>query len=847
MNQMLLHSPRTTLMKLLDDLFEKQVIYINAPAGFGKTVSSVLWLEHRRKISDLKQSWISLDEHDNKIVEFCRRFISALARLQIENTALRELVGHSAFSTNPIEFTLYALGVLADMQYPYVLIVDDLHIIQNEEILKILPILFKRLPGNYTVLILSRNVPPESFSDMVIKGDLSVVDAEYLQFTSGEIQIFFNKNGRYISAEEADEIFASTGGWAIGIRTLLLSKEKPYNIDFTDKYLDNFLKTHVWERWDSHIKKFMTLVCVARELTPELCEWLTADENLLKKVSSEEILSELVRESAFLRETGNNTYRFHDLFRDFLLNLLEEEGEETAIAQWGKAGSYYYNKEDFFRSIEYNVKAKNGDGIAKSLYHMYDYNSPYASIEDTLYAIHTSVNDSLVEKYPFLLETLIWAAYVEGQPDNFEKLLDEYYRLSPKIIIQNPRSATILMLLRFIDYRINFIDVLKTLRLIPFKKNAKIYSPSISQNMPLFHRSCRDFSDFAFDTDKNLSLVEKTVSVILKVEFPAIKNCLQAGILYERGNLNEAYEYALTACANISDGCSAEIRFCAMMIFVSVLCANGQNIEADKILNNVNDMIEQDKVFYLKPNLQAYLVRLRMSEGDKEAAKEWLKQNNDNSILEKMTFFRLYQHFTTARAYIVIEDYNHAILSLQKLLQLGERYNRTLDIIEARILLAIAYWKKGRGEQSQSTALTFLEQAIITAHKYGYTQIFANEGTELVSMLHRLQRRSVQRDYIENLPTAFVKTLYVAAVATSKRSRRLTDKIVPAGLTFTDRQKMVMQLMCDGYSRNEIVEKMGLKSSGVKSHIELIYRKLDVPNIVEAILKIKELDLLNDK
>ena len=53
--------------------------------------------------------------------------------------------------------------------------------------------------------------------------------------------------------------------------------------------------------------------------------------------------------------------------------------------------------------------------------------------------------------------------------------------------------------------------------------------------------------------------------------------------------------------------------------------------------------------------------------------------------------------------------------------------------------------------------------------------------------------------------------------------------------------------LCDGCSRNEIAENMGLKPYTIKSHIELIYRKLDVSNSVGAILKIMELGILDEK
>ena len=223
--------PRTALMKLLDNISKMRVIYIHAPAGFGKTTSSHLWLEHRAKTTKLSKIWLNLDEYDNKTSEFCRRFVFALANLQPENHALRELAAHPVFNTAPIEFTLHALGVFTESRDKYIFAFDDLHTIKNDEILKLLPVLLKRLPENCMVLFLSRSAPPDCLSEMVAKEEVAVVDAGYLQFTGGEIKAFFDKNGRYITSKQADEILASTGGWAIGIRALLLSDENSYTVD----------------------------------------------------------------------------------------------------------------------------------------------------------------------------------------------------------------------------------------------------------------------------------------------------------------------------------------------------------------------------------------------------------------------------------------------------------------------------------------------------------------------------------------------------------------------------------------------------------------------------------------
>ena len=826
-------------MKLLDGLLQRRFIYIHAPAGFGKTASSLLWLEHREKRTDTKHAWIGLDEHDNQMAGFCRRFVVVLSGLQPENTALRELATQTAFSISPVEFILHALSVFAEKQEPHIFVLDDVHKIKNPKILEMMPIMLKRLPKNCTVLLLSRSLPPDSFDEMLAKGELAIANADCLQFTSNEIKVFFDKNGRTITNRQADEIFASTGGWAIGISAMLLSDETSYSTDLTEKYLVNFLNTHVWERWDGRLKRFMALVSVAEELTPELCDWLIAGDKLLKRTSSEEMLSELMHENAFIRKTDRDAYRFHDLFRDF---LLDESGEHLSTAQYNKAGEYHFDKNDYFRALENFLKGKNDDGVAKSLYCMYDYKSLAASIEDTLYTISISVTDSLVEKHPFLLEVQTWTAYAEGCADDFENYLDRYYALFPKILTQNPRSAIIRMILPALDYRQDFIDVCKAIRLVPFKGNIKVYSPSFTNNMPFFHRSVRDFSDL--DLDKDMPLIEKTFGVVIGVEWAVIKECVLAGAHYERRNLEEALKHALAACANIPDGCAAELKFCAMMILASTLAAIGQDKDAGEILGNAKDMIDLDNAFYLKPNLQAYLCRLKLANGDMDAARDWLK-NHKATFDDSLPIFKVYQYYTTARAHIALGEYTVAALLLQKLLALGESYRRPLDIIEAHILLAIAHWKIAKG--SLPIAIEHLEQGAALAQNYGYTQIFANEGSELVNMLHRLQKRAVQKDYAGGVSSEFAKTLYVSAVSESKHTKGLTGGRITRNLTFTDKQKTVMGLMCKGYSRKGIAEQMGIKPNGVKAHIELIYNKLDVANNVDAIMKIEELGLLAEK
>jgi len=830
--------PRNALMKLMDSYSEKRLLYIYAPAGYGKTVSAQLWIKHRQaKLTN--QAWISLDEYDNKTLSFCRRFTSALLSLQPDNIKLRETVKHQSFSKAPDEFAIQSLSEFKNDENKYALVIDDLHVIRNEDVLKLLLVLYKRMPASFTILILSRTIPHDVFTELELKNELAIVGTDDLRFSGTEIKALFEKSNRRISKTEVHEIFSSTGGWVIGLRALILSDGKTYKRKLTSEYLNTYLKAHVWDKWDNKTQENMVKSSVAEELTPELWGELTGDKH------GEKTLDTLVSENAFLKAYDNGVYRFHDLFREFLLSMLESEGRSLRDEQFKKAGNWFYKNKDYYRAVEYYLKCGDLDGITKNIKLMYNYNSPYTSIEDTVSIIRLSVSDTLVKKYPFLLETLAWASFVEGYGEDMEKYLDSYFKQLPKIILQNPSSAYTAYLLRVMDYRNNIVDVTKQLQKLPLKLFTQANTPSISQNLPFFHRSCRDFSsDYAFDTDKNLSYLAKTIGVLIGEEYCVIENLIRSGLAYEQGDLSLAHEFALTANASLKDNFAPELQFCSFMILAAILIALNRYPEAENILPAADDMIKRHKAFYLSANYRAFSCYLRLTKADRYAAQEWLK-NNIVSPYTHISFYKLYRYFITARALIVTKDYSTAILFLKKILTLSEHYRRPLDIIESQVLLAIAYWK--RGGKGQTAALTALEQAVITAHKYGYTQIFINEAANLEVMLHRLQKRAVQTDDNDNLPSVFVKSLYYLVAAASKHSKALDSSRATDEIKFTDKQKIVMRYMCDGYSRKEIASMMNISPDGVKNHMKLIYKKLDVYTAVEAVMKINESNILPGK
>ncbi|MCL2722637.1 MAG: hypothetical protein FWD47_15005, partial [Treponema sp.] len=180
--------PRTELMKKLQIAESDRFMYIGAPAGSGKTVTALLW----NSVNKRKPLWMSLDTYDNVPSVFYKQLSAVLCSTQPDNTNMLSILEDPAFSSSPVEHTVRLIAEMQlDDEQLYTLTLDDLHLINNIEILNSLPAVLKRLPQPLAVLLLSRNEAPESFHNKktgILKQEKSIINMESLRFSEKELK-----------------------------------------------------------------------------------------------------------------------------------------------------------------------------------------------------------------------------------------------------------------------------------------------------------------------------------------------------------------------------------------------------------------------------------------------------------------------------------------------------------------------------------------------------------------------------------------------------------------------------------------------------------------------------------
>lgn len=825
--------PRTELLDWMSQGSLSSATFVVAPAGYGKSVLSQLWCSRETTPS----STLLLDEYDNYLVNFCQRYCTALFRLAHQKEQLRQLTDHPGFGSSPDEYAIY----ITEKALPYIkedaqFVIDDLHNIHHPMVLSFIAVLLKRLLGRMRILILSREAPPKALSDLVVKDGVRFITVEQMRFTPADIGGLYQSRGISIDSETAEEICRLTAGWPMGVQALLLSKEKNPERKAIRNHFTHFIRTEVWENWSQSIREFMLKISVADEMTPDLCLALTGE------VSSQALLKQLVSDNAFLSRHEDGAYQFHALFRTFLLEELERM-PELALLQRRKAADWYFRHREYEKAIHLYVRNEQNDGIIRCLTGMIHVEEGDSfAIDKLLYVLGVPAIRRAVEQVPYFLPVLIWSAFLNCDTQQMESYADYFYRELPTLAEETPELELQQYYIRCIDYRAPLQQMTAALQNTSLQQGFSAEAGTFTQNMPLFHRSTRDFSEYVGDTmEKDVEALHHVIRDLFGRESQLLAWCIVGGLYYEEGKLEQAYRFVLMALSEIKEGFSAEVQFCALMLQALILDAQQDRHQAIQVIGQVKAMIDREKAFFLNYNLNACICWFELYGGGREKAQEWL---DFHGAEEHISFYHLYGHFTTARAWIALGEYDKAIILLNRLLQICETYRRPIDVIEIRILLAIAFWKKKRAYQKEG--LAHLEQAILTAAPYGYIQAFVNESADVSGMLYRLHTVSSRKNYGGALPGPFVKTLYLHTLQGSKKAKGLTGGQEEELPSFTGQQKKVMRLLCEGYSYQQVADKLGIKFSTVRSHTALIFRKLDVPNVTEAILKIKELGILEE-
>ncbi|TBL76236.1 LuxR C-terminal-related transcriptional regulator [Paenibacillus thalictri] len=828
--------PRPALLNTFHQYAQKRVILVSAPAGFGKTVSTLLWLA----ASGRKSIWISLDEYDNSPIVFYKLLCTGLLSASPDNKVIAELLRNPDFTVSPVEHTINFLSHLDFGSASYALVLDGTHLITDREIRKSLPYILKRLPLSLVTLLLTREEHTEYMESPISEGRAARITSGELIFSELEIQKYFKAYGHYITPEEALAVKDVTGGWAIGVHVVARNGQLEPGGKL-DHSLYPYMRRHIWDPFDRDLQQFMLMTCVVDEMTAALANRLTGRED------SEAHLDRLCAANSFVSRTdGGQHYRYYHIFLQFLRNVLEEDTSLDKDELYSSTAAYYRERGEYYSSIRFAVKAKDFEALTIDMLEMSEYSTQGGAVSarvamQDLHLLGDSIPENFTENESYLLISQCWYYYLLGDAQRFCTYLDQLYAKLPEIMEQHKTFIRYGLFMRSIDFRRPIFSVsdLLTSEIIDVVVRSTSRATTLMNALPFIHRCHRDYSDFASDIEEKTRKAEPVFTVLLGRLNTYMAHALRAMLYYERNMLKEAKACCDLAVSILPREFVGEPSFSAALTQAIILSALGQKAEAEEKLAEVQAGVLEQNNSHLLPNFKAYETRVRLSDGDKHAASEWFEQYFVTPVKD-LELYKITQHFTTARAYMVLAKSDEAMRYIIRLKKLGEDFQRPLDIAEADVLKAILEWALGKRQEAQHT----LEFALSAAQEYGYVRIFAEEGAAVLPILRKISLKVEKKSYTGTLKAKYIHEVTFAAYEQSKRKKGLAIQLNPKAVRLSKQQKHILGLLAKGYKYKEIVEYTGLTIHTVKSHASAAYGKLDVNNSMDAVLKARELGLM---
>lgn len=308
---------RPRLLELFSRNKEAKLIVLAAPAGYGKTISILQY------INALGSSfvWYQLDQYDNDPAVFIQYLTAGIGRyFSGFGAETLQLVLQSNIASSLRLIVISFINELAKLpNLDLTLVLDDYHVIFQPAIHQFIQELLEHLPAGIRILIASRISPPLNFSRYQVSGEVLLVNSDTLRFTPMETNEFINKRQLCPSQEVVDSLMAKTHGWPAALKLLTLSAVQNFGLQSRDEeYIYDYLANEVLDRQPEEIRDFLVSTAVLETITPEICDLL------LDRNDSKDILDYLEKQQLFLIPlTGQSkAYRYHQLFRDFLLERL---------------------------------------------------------------------------------------------------------------------------------------------------------------------------------------------------------------------------------------------------------------------------------------------------------------------------------------------------------------------------------------------------------------------------------------------------------------------------------------------------------------------------------------------
>jgi LuxR family transcriptional regulator, maltose regulon positive regulatory protein len=419
---------RASLLARLSADVSSPVVSLVAPAGYGKTTFLHQWVE----ASAREAGWLTLDRDDDDPSVLLRYLAAALDRLTPLDPELFSLLAVEYPSHGAITRKLGA--ALAAWPQPNVLVIDDVHAVQNPACRDILATLVEHVPPGSQLVFASRHQLPLPVPRLRAQGRLLEVGPDDLAMDVTEAAALLEGAEVEMSDDQVQQLVRVAEGWPVAIYLVgrsVKARGTAAGLDIANvghsRQIVEYARSELLAALPTPTVEFLTRSSVLHGMSGPFCD------AVLRSVGSAERLEELARSSLLVTalDQDHSWYRYHHLVRQLLAEeLIEREPDLVAelrrrAARWCEANGLPDE------AIEYAIAADDVDHAARLVtqraFHLYR----AGRVETLLRWFDWFDRGGHMAHHPGLANTAALAAAVTGRAAAAERWAEAAERGAP--------------------------------------------------------------------------------------------------------------------------------------------------------------------------------------------------------------------------------------------------------------------------------------------------------------------------------------------------------------------------------------------------------------------------------
>ncbi|MCH8498119.1 MAG: LuxR C-terminal-related transcriptional regulator [Marinobacter sp.] len=836
------------------------VLFVEAPAGYGKTQAMLASLRGRQ--ADAVR-WLTLSERDNHSARFCGLLTMALSPTGDEPASI-PLV-------SPGDLLSLLLGRF-DRQWrggsdsPCVLVLDGIQHVTEPAVVSLLEQLANELPSTLTLALISRQPLPFAAHGILLTSRFNELNASELAFNREESSALFRDElqDKRLTAGVVEHLHSLAEGWPAPLALYLRSmRERQSMTALSDtasvaRFIQEGLLTGLSEHQRDALNLMAELEICCDELFSVVC-----DDPAISSFGPGKARN--LGLPLFPVSGKGRWYRFNGLVREYLTATSLPGAEQRAL----RASEWFESNGDHSEALTYALRS--GDSQRAVVIASEGSESLLVS-QDTasLLAWRQTLPQTLVQQSPLLRLVYGWVHAVGGQFTEAGKLLASLTDHERQVLCGRDAALQAFIHRGAGDLQQAMASADRALQDASLTPHARFLTLLVRSS------ALCALGHFAEARDANREAF-RLARVIGDGGFEMLAAYDHARIELGKGNLGRAETILRNSLYAAASEPRRPPRIAESRLRLSlamVLWHQGRTQEAQTYLLQSATAAEQsrDLAYLLNLALQTLIARAEGRLDDAfvcigRAERTMQRWQVDESIygpvlnaLKASCWLQVGQLDNARTAMASLTD----VRAQRRIPELFPMLPGLLDTLQIRLDI-----RQGAAAEAQTGLQTLQQQTEVPGAPVNGLAIYASllaglvahacgedgaallaRGITLASQERYLSPFLELRDELtplmpeviagqpDNEFTRRLKELFGGCLSTPTRVVELPDPI-------SDREQGVLELIAQGLSNQDIADRLHISLHTVKTHARRINAKLDVKSRTQAIVRAKELGLLD--